>query len=1145
MRLSIILLLALPASPAIEKDPPNCSSRPCTYTITCAARTCTPDEVRQVQAAIDEAHRGDTIRLQAGRIFPSARSLQITRRPGDTGYLTITTTEVDRLPAPDTRITPAYAGLLPTIAVSAPDAYALGLAGNDRPAEYIRLVGLRFTSLVNTRIAVLMIGNDGNEFNWRYGQRPFSAAHQPDNIIVDRCLFDQDFSVFIRRLVQVNARTTVIKNSYLDGARELNSDTQSILGLQGTGPLILENSYVGGATENLMFGGVGPIFEEAVLSAQIRYNYFPQVEERMRFVKWRPGMVVFKGRIIRPSSELPNSPVFEARNSGVTGDVEPGWPPNQGDTVNDNGIVWVRIGQGNARTVSKNNFEIKSARNVTVEYNVFDTQWFDTNQNNNIVFKLTNCLPMSGTVCDCVPEFSGKVNVSGRLVTSADGKPLPNIHLPVARWNVAPMRIRIGDFDYEIESFEPADDYRLLLKTDAGSRSNIDYTYGQPGCKAAWDRDVVFRHNIVRNGPTGISVTSWGNGVRSQIGNISINNNLFANLDCRKWSNYDGRCSNSLQSWYLFLAQLPPNVEISNNTIIGQNATAGFWMEGPTSSFSGDTKFVNNIFPRGTQNAILGSGTVEGSSTLDAKLCGGRPCPASQFTKNIIAGADLTRFRTGENYNLCGDRRGCPVNFDYDDPRFGRLFENFSAGIYSVRPGHYAWRGGTDGRDIGVDWDRLPRIENLRIAPTDRMALFTYELTAPIAHIPCVIEVSPERDLSVLIPDLDPRRFLRPDTDQHPDSVTRLGPQRMIRIGKNVPLEPGRTYWYRLQCGGDAAHGSFTTKPAQGQAQAVKLTHQPSAPGVAAVQVQFGYAYDGDADTIPNFELSSPVSCSGQATCELSIEVDPSQVLFYRTIELDAEGRELRRTPVLVTADAAAVFPEPRFNLNSIANSASGANAGVAPCEIIALFGSRLGPEQLVLPQDGPVADTLAGVRLLFDRRAAPLLYVSDRQIGAISPARIAGQPLTEVQVEYAGRRSSIVAVPVLETRPGIFTVDFTGRGQARALNHEDQTLNSPENPARRGSYVSLFGTSGGPLSPPCEEGRIADGPQHLLLPVSVAVGGVPAEVSYAGSSRGSVTGLLQIDFKIPESAPTGDAVPLWVAIGGVAAPEGATIAVR
>lgn len=1144
MRVIAALLLGSSVFAATQTEPPNCSSRPCTYTITCAARVCTAAEVREVQAALDDAHRGDTIKLQAGRIFPSARSLQITRRPGDSGYLTITTTEVDRLPAPDTRITPAYAELLPTLAVSASNAYALGLAGHDRPAEYIQLVGLRFTSMVDTQTALLMIGNDGNEFNWTYPARVISAANQPDNIIVDRCLFDQDFGVFIRRLVHVHARQTTIRNSYLDGARELNSDTQSISAEQGPGPLILENSYVGGATENLMFGGNGAIFPEAAFSAQIRYNYFPKVEERMRFLRWRPGLVIFKGRIIRPSADLPNSPTYQARNSGVTGEVEPAWPLNPGETVNDNGILWVRIGQGNARTVSKNNFEIKNARNVTIEYNVFDKHWYDTDQNNNIVFKLSNCLSKS-SACGCVPEFSGKVNVNGRVVSSADGKPLPNIHYPTVQRNVNPLVIKIDDVDYEIESFEPLDDSKILLKTDAGNRTDVPYTYGQEGCQAAWDREITFRHNVVRGGPTGLSIIQWNNGVRNRIGDISVTNNLFADLDCQKWSNFAGRCSGSLLSWHTFLAQLPPQVVFSNNTVIADNTTDGLYLEGPNSSFAGDTKLLNNVFPRGSQSGIRGQGTAEGAATLDAKLCGGQPCPASQFNRNIIVGADLTRYQRGENFNLCPDRRSCTVDFDFDDPRYGKLFQDFSSGVYRVRPGHYAWRGGTDKRDIGVDWDRLPRIQNLRVAPTDRMALFTYEVTAPIAQIPCVLEVSTERDLSVPIPDLDPRRFLRPDTDQSPDSVTRLGPQRMIRVGRNVRLEPGRTYWYRLQCGGDAALGSFTTKPAGSQSQALTLTHTPSAPGVASVRIEYGYSYDSSTDTISGYRTSNLTACSAGAPCQISLEVDPSEVLYYRAIELDAGGQELARTPVLVTAEAAMVFPEPKFSLNSIANSASGANAGVAPCEIVAIFGSRLGPPGLVLPQDAPVARTLGGVRLLFDREAAPLLYVSEGQIGAIAPARIEGRPLTEVQVEYAGRRSEVVPVPVLTTRPGLFTLDLSGRGQARAVNREDGTLNGPESPARRGSFVSLFGTAGGPLSPPCEEGRVADGVQTLQLPVAVAVGGVPATVTYAGSSPGSVMGLLQIDIQIPENAPTGDAVPIWLAIGDVAAPDGVTIAVR
>ncbi len=48
------------------------------------------------------------------------------------------------------------------------------------------------------------------------------------------------------------------------------------------------------------------------------------------------------------------------------------------------------------------------------------------------------------------------------------------------------------------------------------------------------------------------------------------------------------------------------------------------------------------------------------------------------------------------------------------------------------------------------------------------------------------------------------------------------------------------------------------------------------------------------------------------------------------------------------------------------------------------------------------------------------------------------------------GERVAAVRMPVLGSRPGIFTVDGSGRGQGAILN-EDGTLNSPSNPARKG----------------------------------------------------------------------------------------------
>jgi uncharacterized protein (TIGR03437 family) len=87
-----------------------------------------------------------------------------------------------------------------------------------------------------------------------------------------------------------------------------------------------------------------------------------------------------------------------------------------------------------------------------------------------------------------------------------------------------------------------------------------------------------------------------------------------------------------------------------------------------------------------------------------------------------------------------------------------------------------------------------------------------------------------------------------------------------------------------------------------------------------------------------------------------------------------------------------------------VVNAASYIGGGVAPGEIVTLFGSALGPAELVrlrLTDDGRVATTLADTRILFNGLPAPLLYVSDKQSSAIVPYAMSGRSTVDVQVEY------------------------------------------------------------------------------------------------------------------------------------------------
>ena len=178
---------------------------------------------------------------------------------------------------------------------------------------------------------------------------------------------------------------------------------------------------------------------------------------------------------------------------------------------------------------------------------------------------------------------------------------------------------------------------------------------------------------------------------------------------------------------------------------------------------------------------------------------------------------------------------------------------------------------------------------------------------------------------------------------------------------------------------------------------------------------------------------------------------------------------------------------------------------------------------------------------MLFNGIPAPLLYVSDKQSNAIVPYALAGRSSVEVQIEYRGVRSEVLTLPVLASRPGIFSVDSSGSGQGLILN-EDGSLNSPSNPARRGSIIRVYATGGGEAASGIDDGQIlSDVLPQTNLPVSVFFDlfgyEVPwattkADVLYAGGVSGAVAGLLQINVRVPNTIIVGKAVPFFLLIG-------------
>lgn len=240
--------------------------------------------------------------------------------------------------------------------------------------------------------------------------------------------------------------------------------------------------------------------------------------------------------------------------------------------------------------------------------------------------------------------------------------------------------------------------------------------------------------------------------------------------------------------------------------------------------------------------------------------------------------------------------------------------------------------------------------------------------------------------------------------------------------------------------------------------------------------------------------------------------------------------------------------PRPQFTADSVVNAASFLPRAVSAGEIISIFGEDLGPKVGVAgalnPVTGRLETLLRDVSVSINGIPLPLFFVRNDQINAMSPVEIAGLSNALLIVRRKQVASATRIVPVMSTNPGIFVFPETTR--AIVLN-SDGTVNGPANPASRGSFISVFGTGQGTISPPLTTGQLAGGEEDLSVfqeATVVRIGGIDAVVLFAGMAP-NFAGLFQINVFVPDGVTPGGVVLLELEIGGRAAQGGVTIAVQ
>jgi uncharacterized protein (TIGR03437 family) len=344
---------------------------------------------------------------------------------------------------------------------------------------------------------------------------------------------------------------------------------------------------------------------------------------------------------------------------------------------------------------------------------------------------------------------------------------------------------------------------------------------------------------------------------------------------------------------------------------------------------------------------------------------------------------------------------------------------------------------------------------------------------------------------------------------------------------------------------------TLTAAPASLSFTASQTAGVPSSASVQISGKPSGIAFLTSVSTRDGANWLSVAPNAGLTPATVSVSVDPSllsagsysgSILIY-----GSTGTVGAQVNVTLTVQA----PPP--TITGVANSAGFQSGPIAPGELIAIFGTALGPAAgagSVLDASGKVATTNSGVQVVFlpSGVLAPLLYVGGSQVNAVVPYEIGGSSVS-IQIKYAGQTSSAFPLTTTGTAPALFTQNGLGTGPAAALN-ADLSLNSSSNPASRGSMVVIYLTGEGPTSPPGITGSIttvASSPPltpQPLAPVTVRVNGESAPILFFGEAPALVSGVLQINFQVPGDAPLGD-VPIQVSVGPNISHSGVTISVK
>ena len=158
-----------------------------------------------------------------------------------------------------------------------------------------------------------------------------TKANTPAHFELDRCYVHGDPELGARRGLAMNSSSTSVTGSYFADFKEVGADSQAIASWNGPGPFHIVNDYLEAAGENVLFGGADPSIEGLVPSdIEVRGNHFAKP------------------------------------------------------------LAWKTASSGDKAWSVKNLFELKNARRVVVQDNLFENNWVQSQSGFAILMTVRN-----------------------------------------------------------------------------------------------------------------------------------------------------------------------------------------------------------------------------------------------------------------------------------------------------------------------------------------------------------------------------------------------------------------------------------------------------------------------------------------------------------------------------------------------------------------------------------------------------------------------------------------------------------------------------------------------------------------------------------------------------------------------------------